>query len=276
MFTSVDSVLSPDALANLAAARERLQSEGWRGLAEVFPALARRIGRAPIGSGIVELPMAQGRSARVDRAQWRACDLAGAILLQQAAPDEAQLIDLYLHGDLEERVILLRALSALPITPATLRVLEEVQRTNMESHFRAATCGSNLVARAREHAQFDEVAFNRLLLKAAFIGVPLGEMLDAADGANPELSRMLQDLATEREAAGRSVWPDTARMIARAPCPGTLARLIGGLEHGDDRLRLAAAEGIALLHRSDLTAFARERLSREPRPEIRTALERAL
>ncbi len=40
-----------------------------------------------------------------------------------------------------------------------------------------------------------------------YSGVPLDEMLDAAACANTELSRMLQDLATEREAAGRDNIP---------------------------------------------------------------------
>jgi len=57
--------------------------------------------------------------------------------------------------------------------------------------------------------------------------------------------------------------------------PGTIARILGGIEHGDDQRRLAAAEALALLQRNDLAAFAQERLPREPRPEIRAALQRA-
>jgi hypothetical protein len=83
---------------------------------------------------------------------------------------------------------------------------------------------------------------------------------------------MLQDLATEREAAGRAVWRDTARLIGRAPCPGTTARLVGGLEHGDDGVRLAAAEGLLAMRRGELAAFAAERLPREPREAIRAVL----
>jgi hypothetical protein len=71
------------------------------------------------------------------------------------------------------------------------------------------------------------------------------------------------------------VWRDTDRLLAKAPVPGTIARILGGIEHGDDQRRLAAAEALALLHRKDLAALAAERLPREPRPEIRAALERA-
>ena len=257
-------------------AQQRLEEEGASAIPVIFPALGRRVGRTPLGGGLTSISFRGGRDARIDRDAWRLCDAAGHELLRGGALDDDGLIDLYLHGDLEERLVLLRALGALPISAATLRILEEVQRTNMESHFHAAVCGSNLAIRALEGPGFDQDAFNRLLLKAAFLGAPLGEMIDATEGANPELSRMLQDLATEREAAGRGVWPDTARMIAHAPCEGTLARLIGGLEHGDDKLRLAAAEGLAHLGREDVVPYARERMDREPRPAIRDALKRCL
>jgi hypothetical protein len=85
---------------------------------------------------------------------------------------------------------------------------------------------------------------------------------------------MLQDLATEREAAGRAVWRDTWRLIGRAPCPGTVARLVGGLEHGDDGIRLAAAEGLLALGQAELVPFAAERFAREAREPIRSLLRR--
>ena len=119
----------------------------------------------------------------------------------------------------------------------------------------------------------------KLLLKLAFLDIPLSRVFSAERHANPELSRMLQDLATEREAAGRSVWRDTWRMLGRAPCPGAVARLVGGIEHGDDGVRLAAAEGLLALSRlepgrEDLRPFAAERLPREPRAEVRALLQR--
>jgi hypothetical protein len=89
-------------------------------------------------------------------------------------------------------------------------------------------------------------------------------------------SRMLQGLATEREAAGRKVWHDTNLAIAHAPAEGTIARLLGGLEHGDDHHRLAAAEGLAHLRRADLRPYLAERLPRENLPRIRAVLERAI
>ena len=64
-------------------------------------------------------------------------------------------------------------------------------------------------------------------------------------------------------------------MLDILACPGALARLIGGLEHGDDGVRHAAADGLLLLAErgAGIAHFAKERLPREPRPEIRQLLQ---
>ena len=74
-----------------------------------------------------------------------------------------------------------------------------------------------LAVRALEHAGFGEEDFNRLILKLAFLDLPLDRAQGVEKRANRSLSRMLHGLATERRAAGRTVWGDTARMIALAP-----------------------------------------------------------
>lgn len=263
-------LLQDETHAWLVEARSRVAGNR-RELLRLFPQLPRRIGREGIAGG-----KSEAGDQHVDFDAWRRCDAAALLLLQAAGRDDDLRIDLYLHGDLEERTMVLRALAAEPISGATVRLLEEVQRTNMVTHFEAGVCDSNLAVRASADERFGIEGFNRLILKLAFLDLPAARVLDCERCANEELSRMLQGLATEREAAGRSVWPDTDRLSARAPTRGTLARLIGHLEHGDDRLRLAAAEGLALHAGGNVRAFLEERLPREPRPEIRAAIQRAL
>ncbi|MEQ8767803.1 MAG: EboA domain-containing protein [Planctomycetota bacterium] len=254
----------------LESARKRVAEEGADAIPVLLPALPRKIGRLSAAAG---LAVVRGRVW--DWGAWRNCDLAALELIEEAEISDAMRVDLFLHGDMEERVMTMRTLAPAPVTDATVELLGEAQRTNTVPHFEAAICDSNLLVRALEHPSFGIEDFNRMILKLAFIGLPLSRVLEVCDHANEDLSRMLQDLATEREAAGRAVWPDTNRLIARAPAPGTLARLIGGLEHGDDQQRLAAAEGIAAMPpRPELAELARERLEREPRSEIRIALER--
>ncbi len=243
----------------------------------VFPGLPRRTGREAVGGG----DRTRLGDATVDLDAFRRCDLVAAHLLAAIAVTDDEAMDLYAHGDIEERAMLLRSLHLLPVGALTARLFSEMQRTNVVLHLEAAVCDGDLFARAAgdaacHRAGFDRAAANRLLLKVAFLDLPLQRLFAAEQHANAELSRMLQDLATEREAAGRSVWRDTWRLIGRAPCPGTAARLIGGLEHGDDGVRLAAAEGLVALGRQDLAPFAAERLPREVREPIRAVLRRLI
>ncbi len=269
---TLDPVLSEEARAWLTKARAALAEKGAAHLPILFPQLARTIGRHGLGGARV----AHG-DTDADLSAWRACDAAGLVLIGDAHPSDEVLVDLYQHGDIEERAIALRALAFLPITEATITLMGEIQRTNTTAHFEAGGLDSNIVNRAVDaggaDTGFTDADFNRFILKMAFSDLPIERVFDGLKYATPELSRMLLDFATEREAAGRAVWTDTYRFIGRAPTAGSAARLIGGLEHGDDGTRLAAAEGIRDLGRPDLAGYARERVPREPRPAIRALLE---
>lgn len=251
------------AIAEVRADRSRLPV--------VFPGLPRRLGRDPVGRGRTAIG-----PGTVELGAFRRCDLAAAIVLLEAKATADELWDLYAHGDIEERAMLLRSLHFLPVAPITVRLFGEVQRTNVVLHLEAAIADGDLFVRTLGQPGFDQEAANKLLLKFAFLDLPLARAHGAERCANAELSRMLQDLATEREAAGRGVWRDTWRLIGRAPCPGTAARLVGGLEHGDDGVRLCAADGLLALNRADLKPFVAERLGREPRANVQALLQQLL
>lgn len=260
--------LGPIALPAAAAAIAEVRDDRQR-LPVVFPGLPRRCGRDPLGGGRSTVG-----SSTIDLDAFRRCDVAAAWLLASCAATADEIFDLWSHGDIEERAMLLRAMHVLPLSVATTRLLGEVQRTNVVLHLEAAACDGDLFSRAIGQHGFDAATANKLLLKIAFLDLPLRRVWNAERHANVELSRMLQDLATEREAAGRAVWRDTWRLLGMAPCPGAAARLVGGLEHGDDGVRLAAAEGLLHLQRADLRPFAAERLPREPREQVRAVLQR--
>ncbi len=275
----LQTVATRDAIGWLAEARTRLES-GAAELPVLFPQLPRRVGRDYLAP---ELGRDDQTGAVVDFGAWRACDAAALLLLTDGGTPPAPdlLTDLYDRGDMEERTMVLRAVGCLPIGAVTGRMLGEAQRTNHVNHVVAACLDSNLLARtldaaAPERTGFGVEEFDRMILKLAFLDLPLRRVFGATRHANPELSAMLQGLATEREAAGRKVWHDTNRLIAHAPTDGTLARLAGGLENGDDEHRLAAAEGVAVVRDPWLRERIAERLAREPRPSIRAALEQAL
>lgn len=253
-------------LANLRTDRSRLPV--------VFPGIPRRFGKTVIGGG----RQAFGE-ATVDLDAFRTCDLVAAYLVKSIEATEEEVLDVFAHGDIEERAMLFRSLNFMPLGSTTNRLFGEALRTNVALHLEAAMCDSDLLARSIKSGVLDADTANRLLLKFAFIGMDLTRALNIESHANPTLSTMLQDLATEREAAGRSVWQHTYRMLGHAVCPGALGRLIGGIEHGDDGVRHAAADGLLAMRNNDsslqplLAQFAQERLPREPRETVRELLQ---
>lgn len=272
---SLEEFLPAEAREALRGLVEEVTRGGEGALRTHFPALRRLFGAAPAveETRLVEMDFGEELPARCDLKAWRRCDVAGHALLRAVDCDP---FDLFSHGDLDERTAILRSLSLSPIGAATARILWEVQRTNVEAHFRAAVLDSNLPARAWTHPEFGREGFGRMVLKAAFLGLDPERMFDVERRADAELARMLVGLATEREAAGRSVWVGTWWLIGHAPCPGARARLVGGIEHGDDRVRRMAARGLSALGDSSLLPFVRERLERERDEEVRAALERTL
>ena len=262
----LDRAISDEARAWLNTGRERASDP--KQLPVLFAALARRIGKEALEGGAVDQDGLQ-----VDLDAWRTCDAAGYDLIAAADASPELHVDLYLHGDSEEKTIALRALALRPINDATTQLLGEIQRTNATIHFEAGGLDSNVVVRAtKSDGGFSQDDFHRFVLKMAFSDLPLARLYDGLSCATEDLSRMLQDFATEREAAGRAVWIDTYRFIGRAPTKGTLARLIGGIEHGADPVRIAAAEALRTLKPDGIETFVRERLDREPRDDIRAVL----
>ena len=268
--------LDTDAQSFLDSAHGAVRDKGVGHIAVLLPQLARRVGREPLRDAGIETH----GEIQIDLSGWRDCDLVGAALLGEHPVDDAQLRDLYWHGDMEEKTIVLRSLALRDITPATVDLLGEVQRTNVGVHLEAGALDSNLVARALRaggpEGGFTQDDLHRLVLKMAFSDFPASRLFEALECGTETLSRMLQDFATEREAAGRAVWVDTWRFIARHPTAGTRARVIGGLEHGSDPVRTASAEAVLLMQDETLNAFARERLPREPREDIRALLQQAV
>lgn len=162
----------------------------------------RRLGRAPV--------------AVETHGEWGNDEVGrGALLLRRLdalGPAErvALATEVYHRGEVRERQALLRILAHAPEPAAFLEIALEACRTSIETVFRAIACDNPYPA-----AHFSEASFNQMVLKAVFVGAPVGGIVGLETRATPELRRMASDYAAERRAAHRVV-PDDVALILRS------------------------------------------------------------
>jgi hypothetical protein len=169
----------------------------------------RRLGRAPLvlGDGDMRGLMADG--AAFVPAGWGTDELGRALLLLAAMEGRPAgvmvgvLEDLYGKGEMREQQALLRVLAYLPAPAAWAALAAEAVRSNVISVLGALACDNPFPA-----AYMDGLAFNQMVMKAIFNGLPLARILGLRERADAELRRMAQAFARERRAAGRTVPQD--------------------------------------------------------------------
>lgn len=172
---------------------------GERPLGEVFPAVARTVGRGELDGG------------------WTADEAARAVLVLAFAADRpaeqvvAELTALYRYGDTAEKLAVLRSLAVPGLAQAVgdrlTGLLQDAIRTN-DQRLLAAALGPYGTA------YLDGDAFRQAVLKCVFTGVPLALVHGLPDRADAELARMMTDFAAERSAAGRDVPADIRPYLA--------------------------------------------------------------
>lgn len=100
---------------------------------------------------------------------------------------------------------LYRCLPLLPYPERHLSWATAATRSDHRDLFEALALGNPYPAE-----RFDEAAWNSLIMKAVFLGVPLAEVEGLERRANPVLARELHDFARQRVAAGQppepSIW----------------------------------------------------------------------
>lgn len=176
------------------------------GFAAAWCSGGRRLGRAPLVLGDGDRRGLKTAGAAFVPAGWGTDELGRALLLLAAAEGRPSdllatvLEDLYRKGEMREQQALLRVLAYLPAPSAWGELAAEAVRGNVTSVLEALACDNPFPA-----AYMDEVAFNQLVMKAIFNGLPLGRILGLRERAGGELKRMAWAFARERRAAGRTV-----------------------------------------------------------------------
>jgi hypothetical protein len=237
-----------------------------------FVAAGRRLGRGPLLPG-EPLP---GPDDPVPTEGWSVDDGARAALLAAAAAgspgDLAELVDeLYRGGDSREKRGLLRGLALLPDGGRFAPIALDAGRTNESDLFAALACDNPFPAR-----HYGELEWNKLVMKAAFVGAPVARMIGLERRANPELCRMAMDHIAEQEAAGRRFAPDLWLVVAPHAGPAALARMIGYLHHAVAEVRRGAAAGLGRAGQARARPFLEDRAAIETDIAVRAAIARAL
>ncbi len=174
----------------------------------LFPAVGRKVGRAPLRPETDPQGLVHGTVDDLARTRLLAV-LAGVLPAERLSQE---LTRLYRYGDDAERRGVLRGLAALPpaVVPAGLELVRDALRAN-DIRLVAAAMGDF----AAKH--LDAPAGRHGVLKCLFVGVPLAAVSDVDGRSDDELLRMVADYAEERKAAGRDVPEDAVRMLeARA------------------------------------------------------------
>jgi hypothetical protein len=160
------------------------------------------------------------------------------LLISAGDPDAffRRIERLYATADVNELVTLYRGLPLYPEPERyRLRAAEGI-RSNMRVVFEAVAHNNPYPGE-----QLPGIAWNQMVLKALFVGVPLYPIMGLDERASPELARMLCDYAHERRSAGRPVNPELWRCVGPFATGSALDDLQHVLETGTHLERAAAA-----------------------------------
>lgn len=241
--------------------------EGERLLA-AFVGAGRRLGGKPIGA----LPADSVFAGQV-WAGRTAGRVALILSLDERLPSEAGawIERAYREGDTREKTAVMAALPALSSGARFVEMALDAGRTNETELFSSIALANPFAAR-----HYSEHAFNKLVMKAAFLNLDLGAIAGLTSRANPELARMGMEYIDERLAAERSYPPSLWLAIAPSNPAGATARMLGELNHSVVERRRGSAQGLSLSRDVRALPFLQERLELEKDARTTTLLETAI
>lgn len=208
-------VLSVEAAQWLDAeiARQRDAAEEAR-LGVAIGLVGRRVGRAALAISAEDIAAAQALHARWRPDTWGTSEAARvALLLATWNSDEdafaARIERLCTTGELTEHIACLKGFAVFPAPGRLLGRAREAARSSVQPIFEAIACQNPYPADC-----FDMAAFNQMVVKCVFSGVPIATIVSLEERRNDDLVHMLRDLISERHAAGRAVPDSVHRWIA--------------------------------------------------------------
>ena len=234
--------------------------------------LARALGWAPRKLGKADLTLSQSETAQagalrpgLDASLWSVDQAARiAFILASVGAEEGafarRLDKLADMAEINEAIALYRGFALYPGAAALERRAREAVRSSMRPVFEA-------IAHRNPYPveQFDEAAWNQMVVKTFFVESPLWPVQGIEQRANPALAAILLDLAHERLAAGRPVSAEIWRCVGPYPNPAACMAMERVLAGGADDERLGVALGLARAEGGDAVLLraecARQQLS---------------
>ena len=201
----------------------------------------RKLGKSDLDLKPRDLADAEAVRSGWDPSDW-SIDQAARIAFVLASYDgdaerfRARLEQLFNTADIGELIAFYRGLPLYPDAKLHVARAREGTRSAMQPVFEAVAHRNPF---AKE--QFDENAWNHMVLKALFVGSRLAPIQGLDERANPRLMRMLCDYAHERWAAGRAISPELWRCVGPHADAAAVQDLSRVLKSGDAAERQAAA-----------------------------------
>jgi hypothetical protein len=185
-----------------------------RRLAIALGMTGRKVGRMELTPPPDEIAAAEKLRPRWQPQLWGTDEAArvALVLATYRGDDEgfaARVDRLCATGELTEQVAYLKGFAIFPAAHALRGRAREAVRSSIAPVFEA-------IARSNPYPRdyFDESAWNQMVVKCVFSGLPIEAIVGLDQRRNPELITMLRDLVSERTAAGRATPHEVHRFIA--------------------------------------------------------------
>ena len=206
--------LPPDKASKFEAIKEKLTTSNKDHVFYfTFSALPSKLGKEKWHLNASQIQKAKDLRSGWQPENWTT-DIAARVwmVLQLATNQEETYFDklekLFLTADKGEQVALYNCLPLIPSPDLFKARAAEGIRTNMTEVFDAISLNNPYPA-----DYLDTLAWNQMVLKAAFMDRPIYRIYGLEKRANAELARIISDYAHERWSAGRVVSPEFWRSV---------------------------------------------------------------
>ncbi len=205
---SLSRVLAPDALSWLTTEIDRQRAAAdERRLAIALGLTSRKIARVELSLNPDEAAMARQLRASWQPELWSADEAARVLILgaSHRGDDQAfaaRVDRLCTTAEVTEHIAYLKGFAIFPAPTLLYGRAREGVRSAITPIFAAIACHNPY-----PFDHFDEDAWNQMVVKAVFNGVPIETIVGLRERRNGDVVQMMRDLVSERRAAGRPL-PD--------------------------------------------------------------------